>query len=303
MCLLTKIFTDDSDGGEMDVLSVDLGNGLNFEESESAECITNNTSFSDYDYLNDGGMYDEGEGEWDEEDELFEEELTDLDTDDDDMPMNEQDSEDNLQSQSSNRQPLHTCVQREMTQNAFSDAFLEVRGAGLGVPETVNEHCCANTIGHGVDGKTEYELIAEVERRRLRDFGPHRLPLEDQLEEGRLGEENCSTVRSGQDNCGSDAPQETSVQVRVPSKPGTFRGKVGDLNDSSPAKGGATAVRTRGEVSAQSEGLGVSTPRGTAQPSPALTPSLFPRCLPPTIHFPMSYENCEYSVCACVCNI
>ena len=77
-----------------------------------------------------------------------------------------------------------------------------------------------------------------------------------------------------------------------------FRAKlVSDVSQTSKDRhtlGATAATRTRGEVSAICDGLDVvSTPRGNDQPSPALTPSLFPECLQPTLHFPMPDENCE----------
>ena len=267
---------------------MDFGNGLNLEESES-DCVTNDTSF---DYLNERGLSDEGEeAEWDEEVIPFEEELTDLDTDDD-LPLSEQDLEDHLESCSSSKQPLRTCVQRELTPHhqRFNEAFLQVKGAGLTVPPererrtstTADEQSYSVTKGTGysMDGENDLELVAEVERRRLRDFGPLESDSSSSPGERKCGYRTNIIHREQNDRVSGAAKAKPSIQHKN--------------HDSSLT----TGIRTCGETSALGDSsLGVSTPRGTDDPSPALTPSLFPGCLPPTIHFPMPYENCEWCVC------
>ena len=294
---------------EVDSLSTDLEKGLNLQEEIESDCITNDTSFTEYDYLNERGTNDGGEEatEWDEEGVPFEEELTDLDTDDD-LPMSEQDMEDSLENCSvSKQQPLRTCVQQELTlhhQQRFNEVFLQVKGAGLTVPE--RERFISTTdgqnrsigagdgnIGCGVDTENGLDLIAEVERRRLRDFGLLAIESGNQENEG-------SVPGKGECNYGTNARRDRSKSV-----PCATNIKLSN-SDQRPslARSGATAGRTYGETSAEgdvSAAMGVSTPRGSDQPSPALTPSLFPGYLPPTIHFPMPYENCEWYVYAALC--
>lgn len=279
---------------------MDLGKGLNLQEESESDCITNDTSFTEYDYLNERGMSDEGEEttEWDEEGIPFEEELTDLDTDDD-LPMSEQDMEDSLENCSaSKQQPLKTCVQQELTphhQQRFSEAFLQVKGAALTVSErertnstTGERHhgAASGDIGYGVDRENGLDLIAEVERRRLRDFGPLKVESDDHEMEGSIPSKGeCSYAY------GTNIQGERSKNVPCTTKVRLSGEKV---SSDQTSKTQATAVKTCGETSALGDvSLGVSTPRGSDQPSPALTPSLFPGCLPPTIHFPMPYENCE----------
>lgn len=310
-------------------MSSDLERSLNLQQEESeSDCITNDMSFTEYDYpVNERGLSDEeGEGamstEWDRECILFEEELTDLDTDadnddDDDLPMSEQDmedstsiAEDNFSATSKHLQPLKTCVQQELTphhhhhdhhhhQQRFNKAFLQVNGAGLTALERElssnsgeqhQRHGTAGNIGHGVDAAENglADLIAEVERRRLHDFdrGP---TLDHRIEGG----SSMPSKREG--SHGADMQREWSKSVPCATKERLSSDKISsDQNES--VKGGVPAVKTCGETSASDVGVGsvgVSTPRGSDQPSPALTPSLFPGCLPPTIHFPMPDENCE----------
>ncbi len=268
---------------------------------------------------------EEGDGatEWDDGECIpLEEELTDLDTDDDDnsdLPMSEQDVEDSasidydFSATSKHRQPLKTCVQQqELTPHhhhhhhhqRFSEAFLQVNGAGLIVPDReMTEHghhgaasYSGNTGGGADAAENGLDLIAEVERRRRRDFGP----LDHQIEG------SCSIPSKGEGSHGANIIIQEERNKSVPAsatKERPYNEKVG--LDQKSTKRGAPAVKTCGETSASDPGvgnsLGVSTPRGSDQPSPALTPSLFPGCLPPTIHFPMPDENCEWYLSLHVC--
>ena len=260
------------------------------DDSES-DCFTNDMSCSEYDFLNeDEDLSDEGD-EWDQEGGAYEEELTDLDTDDDseDMPMSEHDRDYKLDSRTSSKHSLRTCVQHEMkTNQSYRENFLEVKGAGLVASKREHESNSyeSNTFSQGVDGKADLELIAEVERRRLRDFGSH---------PSHLDLSNQEDAKSSHDHAISTHVNKRKIQGEK-DKSSKDKVKVSSCSSVPTAKDGATAnvVKTHGEASDMSEGLvSVATPRGDEQPSPALTPSLFPGCLPPTIHFPMPYENCE----------
>ena len=284
---------------ETNALSVDLGNSLNLEERES-NGWTNDTSFSECDYLNkqeeEEGFSDEGE-EWDNfEGGEYEEELTDLDTDDEDMPISEQDVDDKLDSCPTSKQPLRTCVQRELTDThghlLNRQNFLEVKGAGM-APSSVTHHTTTEAVDQEMDMSTSFELVAEVERRRLRDFGSyisHHDFKPDSLQERIFSHDK------GRSSYGKHKVQSEKMSDSLQDK--SSSDKDSDQNHDqllSNVVASATGVRTRGAVSALSDdSVGVSTsPRDSDQPSPALTPSLFPGCLPPTIHFPMPYENCE----------
>ena len=306
---------------EVDSLSMDFEKGLNLHEESESGCVTNDTSFTKYDYLNERGSSDEGEGasaEWDEECIPFEEELTDLDTeDDDDFPMSEQDMEDSASidncSASKHLEPLKTCVQQELTPHhhhhhhhqhqRFNEAFLQVKGAGLVVLEReimtpgstviVDEqrrcHDGATASGKvgqcGVDAaRKRLDLVAEVERRRLRDFGPLMAQSDDhELEPGIM-----SSVKQ---ECIYEANIVQGEGIKSVTKVSTD-----EVSLDQKSKSGSATVKTCGETSSAGDGslqLGISTPQSSDQPSPALTPSLFPGCRPPTIHFPMPNENCE----------
>lgn len=303
---------------EADNLSMDLEKGLNLHEESESDCVTNDTSFTEYDYLNERGLSDEGEGataEWDEECIPFEEELTDLDTDNDDFPMSEQDMEDSASvdncSASKHLEPLKTCVQRELTPHhhhhqhqRFNEAFLQVKGAGLVVSEreittpgsTVivdEQHQCrvgataSGNVGQcGVDAaRKRLDLVAEVERRRLRDFGPLMAQSDDhELEPGIM-----SSVKR-------ECIYEANNIVQGEGIKNVTKVSTDEVRLDQKSKSGSAAVKTCGETSSVGDGslqLGISTPRSSDQPSPALTSSLFPGCRPPTIHFPMPNENCE----------
>ena len=286
---------------------MDFDKGLNIEESDS-NCVTRESSFTEYGYLNEqGSSDDEGERGWAKEGARFDEELTDLDTDDD-LPMSEQDMEDSLELYSASKQPLRTCVQRELTayRQQSNEALLQVQGAGLTITEREgrttpsNDEQEYNTASGGIDEDTELglELKAEVERRRLRDFGllNHTSDNHHELGSNIPNEEKCTDYRTSIRQGGrSEKILRGGATNMKPSNDKT-RTIVRDL---SPTRSEPTAVKSCGEASALnacdgSASLSVSTPRGDDQPaSPALTVSLFPGCLPPTIHFPMPYENCK----------
>ena len=269
---------------------MDLGRALDLRQSHS-DCFTVDTSFSECDYVNnERGFSDDGEEDWDKVGGAYEEELTDLDTDDESIPMSEHDLD---QSRSSTQQPIKTCVQQELH---FNERFLEVKGAGFTYPEQQDEYS-ANDKSSVLE-KTELEIVSEIERRRLRDFSSHLDPGDNlRLLENDLSREKGSTAcqrknKSKPSYVASSSGQESKFRERVCATDGVCQ-------SSKDGRACATAVvtRTHGEASAISDSLLGASPRGNGQPSPALTPSIFPECFQPTIHFPMPDENCESVLC------
>lgn len=122
-------------------------------------------------------------------------------------------------------------------------------------------------------------LVAEVERRRERDFGPARFPV--QITEIQSCYRHGSKVMKPSQAVESSADTTHSLERKM------------EMIDT------ASTLQTQGEPSSTSDGsspfmtCSPLTPRGAEQPSPPLRPSLFPRHLPPTIHFPLPHENCE----------
>lgn len=285
----------DHGDSEADALCLDLANSLNMEDSES-DCFTNDMSFSEYDYINEEDSMSDGGGEWVQEvGGAYKEELTDLDTEDEseDMLMSENDAKLKSDSRTCCKQPIRTCVQQEMKRSSqsYRKNFLEVKGAGLSGSQRDaalnNDERCSTDSDTSESfkqrGVTESEFVAEVVRRRLRDFGQRESHLDPNLSEVKREEKDRNESKSKVERETNKSPEDKVRDLsHKPAEPAT--------------KGGATSkvVKSHGEVSAISEDVSVSTQRGGEQPpSPALTPSMFPDSLPPTIHFPMPYENCE----------
>ena len=131
------------------------------------------------------------------------------------------------------------------------------------------------------------QLLAEIERRRERDFG-----REDSRTETNESPKHFRTslphkpvqpvqpVQGNLDPC-DDTPSQCEPPATEPSQPTT-------REDRQKSVGEATSNTLTGSegVERHREPVGVI-------PSSPLTPSLFPDHLPPTEHFPLSNEPCE----------
>ena len=156
-------------------------------------------------------------------------------------------------------------------------------------PVTCVQHHSETKVGSLGEVYRGMRLVAEVERRRERDFGSEMsgvlLPVPSYRHKSL-----CSVAKE-------DSIKESRKEKHLTQ---TNEKKLEPVPLPPP-----TILQTQGQSSLCSSRTSCSmsaplTPRGTDQPSPPLRLSLFPKHLPPTIHFPLHDENCELIGCCMI---